>query len=55
MEVSVDAFNVTNERSVLWRDYEIAAPTTAKPVPDATPIQEMQSPRLFRLGAKITF
>ncbi|MDQ3280611.1 MAG: TonB-dependent receptor [Acidobacteriota bacterium] len=55
LEVSVDAFNVTNERSVLWRDYEIAAPTASRPVPDPTAIQEMQSPRLFRLGAKLSF
>ena len=54
-EASLDAFNVTNERTILWRDYEIAAPTASRPVPDPTAIQEMQSPRILRLGARITF
>ncbi len=43
LEVSLDAFNVTNERTVLWRDYEVGT------------IQEMQSPRIVRLGGKVTF
>ncbi|MBK5259402.1 MAG: TonB-dependent receptor [Thermoanaerobaculia bacterium] len=52
-EIAVDAFNVTNERTILWRDYEIIPVANA---PSAeTPIQEMQSPRLFRLGGKISF
>ncbi|HEX8151951.1 MAG TPA: hypothetical protein VF698_02445, partial [Thermoanaerobaculia bacterium] len=55
VELSVDAFNVTNERTILWRDYEILAPSTTVPVPPETPIQEMQSPRIFRIGAKVTF
>ena len=42
-EVSLDAFNVTNERTILWRDYETAV------------IEEMQSPRIVRLGGKFTF
>jgi Carboxypeptidase regulatory-like domain/TonB-dependent Receptor Plug Domain len=54
-EISADAFNVTNGRTILWRDYEIAAPTTNRPIPAETPIQEMQSPRIVRLGGKITF
>ncbi|HVG25054.1 MAG TPA: TonB-dependent receptor [Thermoanaerobaculia bacterium] len=49
-EVSADVFNVTNERTVLWRDYEIAA--TAPVLPDP---QEIQSPRIIRLGGKVTF
>lgn len=54
-ELAADAFNVTNERTILWRDYEIVAPGTGGAPPPETAIQEMQSPRLIRLGAKITF
>lgn len=57
-EVAVDLFNATNERAVLWRGYEI--------VPEfgdddqlvrspETDIEEMQSPRLFRLSGRIRF
>jgi hypothetical protein len=55
VELSVDAFNVTNERTLLWRGYEIAAPTTNRPIPNETAIEEMQSPRIFRLGARLRF
>jgi hypothetical protein len=55
VELSVDAFNVTNERTILWRDYEIVAPTATTPIPNETAIQEMQSPRLFRIGARVSF
>jgi hypothetical protein len=56
-EVSLDAFNVTNERSILWRDYEIVPVTSGgQLVPSAeTPIQEIQAPRIFRLGGRIRF
>ena len=55
LEVSVDAFNVTNERAILWRDYEII-PRSDPSVPSAeTAIQEMQSPRILRLGARLKF
>ena len=56
-EVSADAFNVTNARTVLWQDYELTPRTTGgQLVPSIdTPIQEMQSPRIFRLGGKFTF
>ncbi|HYH06326.1 MAG TPA: TonB-dependent receptor [Thermoanaerobaculia bacterium] len=56
-EVSVDGFNLSNERTILWREYEIV-PTrvngqlVASP---ETPIQEIQSPRIYRLGARLTF
>lgn len=56
-EIGVDAFNVTNERTILWRDYEIV-PTRVSgnlvPSPE-TSIQEMQSPRLIRLGGRVKF
>jgi hypothetical protein len=51
-ELGIDAFNITNERTILWRDYEIVRRATAPP---PTPIQEMQSPRIVRLGGKIRF
>ncbi|HYK03066.1 MAG TPA: TonB-dependent receptor [Thermoanaerobaculia bacterium] len=54
VELSVDAFNVTNERTVLWRDYEVVAPAGGG-ASDETAIQEMQSPRIFRLGARVRF
>jgi Carboxypeptidase regulatory-like domain/TonB-dependent Receptor Plug Domain len=57
-EVSVDAFNVTNQRSILWRDYEIVPnfddDDNLIPTPE-TDIQEIQSPRIFRIGARFTF
>lgn len=57
-EVAVDVFNATNERTILWRSHEI--------VPEfgdddqlvrspETDIQEMQSPRLFRLSGRFRF
>jgi Carboxypeptidase regulatory-like domain/TonB-dependent Receptor Plug Domain len=58
-ELSADAFNVTNGRTVLWREYEITPPTNvpagSNAVPGETPVAEMQSPRIVRLGAKVTF
>jgi hypothetical protein len=56
-EVSVDGFNITNERTILWRDYEIV-PTRVSNVLVQSPetaIQEIQSPRIYRLGARFTF
>jgi hypothetical protein len=57
VELAIDAFNVTNERTILWRDYEIIPATSGgQLVPSADgPIQEIQSPRIFRLAGKITF
>jgi hypothetical protein len=55
LEFSVDAFNVTNERVVLWQDYELI-PQTDPNIPSAdNAIQEMQSPRILRLGARLRF
>lgn len=56
-ELSIDGFNMTNERTILWRDYEIV-PTRVSGNLVASPetaIQEIQSPRIYRLGARITF
>jgi hypothetical protein len=57
-EVGVDAFNITNERAILWRDYEIIPnfDDDDNLIPsEETAIQEMQGPRIFRLGARIQF
>jgi hypothetical protein len=57
-EVSVDLFNATNERTVLWRGYEIVPEYDDNDqlvrTPD-TDIEEMQSPRLVRLSGRIRF
>ncbi|HEY0788615.1 MAG TPA: hypothetical protein VGE86_08215, partial [Thermoanaerobaculia bacterium] len=57
-EASVDFFNVTNERTVLWRGYEIVPEydddDNLVPTPE-TDIEEMQSPRLIRLSGRIQF
>lgn len=56
-ELSADAFNVTNSRTVLWRDYEIVPRTSGgELVPsNETAIQEMQSPRIIRFGGRVKF
>ena len=63
LELSVDAFNVTNERTVLQRTADIArcngtkagACATSARRPSANRIREYQSPRIFRVGARLTF
>lgn len=52
LELAIDAFNVTNGRTILWRDYTV--PLRSTPPPE-TAILEMQSPRVFRINAKVTF
>jgi hypothetical protein len=57
-EVSVDAFNVTNERTILWRGHEIipAYDDDDQLVrSDETDIEEMQSPRILRLTGRFRF
>lgn len=57
-EISVDGFNITNERTILWRDYEIVPnfddDDVLIPTPE-TDIEEMQSPRVYRIGARFQF
>jgi hypothetical protein len=63
MTVSGDLFNAPNKRTVLQRETSIlrnAAPSTANPTgvtsnPGGNRITEMQSPRIWRLGAKFNF
>jgi hypothetical protein len=57
-EISIDGFNVTNERTILWRDYEIVPEFDDDDnllTSSETDIEEIQSPRIFRLGARFTF
>lgn len=48
LEVSVDLFNALNAQTILWREDRLALSTTNR-------IQEMQSPRIVRLGARLSF
>jgi hypothetical protein len=52
-ELAVDAFNVTNEQTVLQRNADIAR-NTARPAA-ANRIRELQNPRVFRFGARFMF
>lgn len=54
LTLSADVFNVTNENTVLQRNTRVYRTVTAL---DATRnrITEIQSPRVFRFGAKISF
>ena len=57
-ELAVDLFNVSNERTILWRGYEIVPEYGDDDQLIRTPetsIQEMQSPRLVRLSGRIQF
>ncbi len=53
LELSVDAFNVTNERTILQRNADIVRGTAR--LAAANQIRELQSPRIFRVGARLTF
>ncbi|HEU4521255.1 MAG TPA: TonB-dependent receptor [Thermoanaerobaculia bacterium] len=58
LEFAVDVFNVTNERAILWREYEIVPEYNDDDVLVRTPetdIEEMQSPRLVRLSGRLRF
>jgi hypothetical protein len=53
LNLSVDLFNVTNERTILYRAPRLLSATG----PDVSnnQIEELQSPRVWRLGARISF
>ncbi len=53
LELSVDAFNVTNNRVVLQRNADLARAGARRAA--ASRIREYQSPRIFRVGARLTF
>lgn len=50
---SVDAFNILNDNTILQRNTRLATGTRANRT--ANRIQEIQSPRVYRLGARLTF
>jgi len=55
LEFSIDAFNVTNERTVLQRNADLINRGNQRVLRTANRIRELQSPRIFRVGARLTF
>ncbi len=53
LEVAVDAFNITNERTVLQRNSSLTSFDAA--VASRNRITELQSPRVLRFGARFSF
>lgn len=52
--LAIDLFNVTNERTVLWRDNRMYS-ADGPDVGDNNWIEQLQSPRVWRLGARVRF
>jgi hypothetical protein len=59
LELGIDAFNVTNEQTILQRNASLAQRGTATSpgtgVAAANRIREIQNPRVLRFGARFTF
>lgn len=55
LTVSADLFNATNAGTVLWRDNRLYTATGPDVSSGNNNIQEQQSPRVWRLGARFTF
>ncbi|HVT43465.1 MAG TPA: hypothetical protein VMT00_03665, partial [Thermoanaerobaculia bacterium] len=53
-QIGVDAFNVTNENTILQRHPELVS-TTGAAVPSANRVREQHSPQVLRVGARLTF
>jgi hypothetical protein len=53
LNLAIDLFNVTNERTVLWRDNRMYEEDGSHE--DNNWIEQLQSPRVWRLGARIRF
>ena len=54
--VSADIFNATNTRTILQRNgVVVKAPATGQPPSTHYSITEIQAPRVFRIGGKVTF
>ena len=53
VNLSLDLFNATNERTVLWRDNRMYALDGSDS--DNNWIEQLQSPRIWRLGARVSF
>jgi hypothetical protein len=54
LNLSIDLFNVTNERTVLWRDNRMYSANGADNSLNNW-IQQLQSPRVWRAGARVRF
>jgi len=54
VNLSIDLFNVTNERTVLWRDNRMYS-ATGPDVELNDWIEQLQSPRIWRVGARVSF
>ncbi|HET8772995.1 MAG TPA: carboxypeptidase regulatory-like domain-containing protein [Thermoanaerobaculia bacterium] len=54
LNLSVDLFNATNERTVLWRDNRMYN-GEGTDITLNNWIEQLQSPRIFRLGARVSF
>ncbi|HUP49217.1 MAG TPA: hypothetical protein VNA04_10550, partial [Thermoanaerobaculia bacterium] len=54
VQVAFDMFNVTNENTVLQRGPDLVSSTGAR-ITTANRIREQHSPRVFRVGARLTF
>ena len=53
MNLSLDLFNATNERTVLWRDNRLrSADGNAS---NSNHIEQLQSPRVWRAGVRVRF
>jgi hypothetical protein len=55
IEFSADLFNAMNARTVLWRDYRLYSLNGSDLSSGTNNIVEMQSPRIWRFGARLTF
>ena len=56
LNLSADLFNATNERTVLARGYELFADRSGGVFnTNGGRIEELQSPRIWRFGARLTF
>lgn len=55
LTVSADLFNVTNENTVLWRDNRLYSSNGTDVSTGTNNILEQQSPRVWRLGARLNF
>ena len=55
IELSADLFNATNQQTVLWRDYRMYTANGPDLTAGNNDILELQSPRIIRVGARISF
>jgi hypothetical protein len=55
LEISADLFNATNQNTVLWRDDRLYSLNGPDLTSGNNNIQEIQSPRIWRLGVRLTF